>query len=558
MHNGAKAGRDTDGIGNYKRLIEGQWMNQAEIKRRQLQAVSMILTLLTLAVVARLTGFNGAAYTAAAVEALTVVWLIVGGNLADTLGRLIRVRISKGQHRNAAKLRRNTMIFQMAFGLAGSLIILAGADWIARTVFRLPYSTFILMVLSPTVCLRAISTVLLGYFQGEGIELPTAASGVLRQFFILGFSLLFGRMLGNYGDKVSRLLVQENFSSMYGGVGVGIAVSVAELFIVIILFLLYRGSRRSKDVMFQEGMRSTDSFVDSVRVLWFSRGWQWLTNLLLFLPIPLGLVFLQKSSAGYELMTEYGIYVAVYWVLCGIFAALVLMTLIPVYSRTVSCLRRDEQRFARTVFQSGVHIAVVHAVYIAVFLAVMAPQLARTFCDVQAETAQQMLRGGSVVVLLLTLVLYFGRFLNMTGGKILVLGSVGISDVVYVISATVLLNNGKTGILALIYAGILGLGVLCILLGAMSYRQLHTQPDWLQLILMPAVAAAVAGLICTLFGKILTPHLGDPVTLLVALVISCALYWTALLLLRNFREQELEAIPGGKLIRSLGQMLRVF
>ena len=533
-------------------------MNQAEIKRRQLQAVSMILTLLTLAVVARLTGFNGAAYTAAAVEALTMVWLIVGGNLSDTLGRLIRVRVSKTQHRNAAKLRQNVMIFQIAFGLAGSLVILTGADWIARTVFQLPYSTFILMVLSPTVCLRAISAVLLGYFQGEGTELPTVASSVLRQFLILGFSLLFGRMLGDYGDKVSKLLVQQNFTSMYGGVGVGIAVSVAELIIVFLLFLIYRGSRHSKDGMFQEGMRSTDSFVDSIRVLWSGRGWQWLTNFLLFLPIPLGFVFLQKRGANDELVSEYGIYVSVYWVLCGICVTLVLMTLIPVYSRTVTYLRRDEQRFARTVFQSGVHIGVVHAVYISVFLTVMAPQFARTFCALWEDTAKQMLRGGSFVVLLLVLVLYFGRFLCMIGGKILVLASVGISDVVYVISATVLLNTGKTGILSLVYAGILGLGVLCILLGAMSYRQLRTQPDWLQLVLIPAVAATVIGLLCTFLGRVITPHLGDPVTLLVTLVVSGALYWTALVLLRNFREQELEAIPGGKLIRSLGQMLRVF
>lgn len=533
-------------------------MNQAEIRRRQLQAVSMILTLLTLALVARLTGYNGAAYTVAAVEVLAVIWLVVGGNLSDTLGRLIRVRTSKGQHRNAARLRRNAMIFQMAFGLVGSLAILVGADWIAQSVFRLPYSTFILMVLSPTVFLRSISAVLLGYFQGDGAELPTAASGVLRQIFILGFSLLFGRVLGDYGEKVSRLLVEENFTSMYGGVGVGIAVSVAELFIVIFLFLIYRVSRRSKDRMLQEGMRSTDSFVDSIRVLWISRGWQWLTNVLLFLPVALGFVFLQKSSASDEPVVSYGVYTAVYWVLCGICTALVMITLIPVYSRTVACLRRDEQRFARTIFQSGVHIGVVHAVFISAFLAVMAPQLAQTFSSGQSEMARQMLQGGSFVVLLLALVLYFGRFLSITGGKILVLGSVGIADVVYVISSTVLLNTGKTGVLALVYAVLLGLGVLCILLGALAYRQLRIQPDWLQLILMPGVAAAVAGLICTFLGRVFTPHLGALVTLVVTLVVSYVLYWAALLLLRNFREQELEAIPGGKLIRALGQMLRVF
>lgn len=533
-------------------------MNQVEVRRKQLQAVSMILTLLTLAVVARLTGYNGAAYTVAAVEALTFVWIIVGGNLANTLGRLLRIRTSKGQHRNAARLRRNVLIFQMAFGLAGSLVLLIGADWIAQSVFRLQYSTFVLMVLSPAIFLRAISSVILGYFKGEGKELPTVISGVLRQIFILGFSLLFGRMLGDYGDKVSRLLVEENFKSMYGGVGVGIAISVAEIIIVVVLFLLYRGSRYFKGKKPQEGMRSTDSFVDSIRILWVSRGLQWLINLLLFLPIPLGFVFLQKRGLGDVLIEEYGVYMAVYWVLCGICTAFIILMLIPVNSRTAVCMRKDEQRFARTIFQSGIHVAVVHAVYAAVFLTVMAPQLARTFCADRAETAQRMLQGGSFVIVLLAVSLYFSRFLTMIGGKMLVLAATAIADVVYVVSVTVLLNTGRTGVLSLVYASIMGLGVLCILLGALSYRQLRARPDWLQLLLMPAVAAVVAGLICSLLGRVFTPHLGDAVTLVVALAVSFVFYWVGLLLLRNFREQELEVIPGGKLIRSLGQMLRVF
>lgn len=533
-------------------------MNQAEVRRKQLQAVSMILTLFTLAVVARLTGYNGAAYTVAAAEALAVVWLIVGGNLSDTLGRLLRMRNSKGQHRNAARLRKNVLIFQVAFGLAGSVALLAGADWIARSVFRLQYSTFILMVLSPTVFLRSVSAVLLGYFQGEGSEMPTAVSGILRQLFILGLSLLFGRMLGDYGDKVSNLLVEENFTSMYGGVGVGIAVSVAEVLVVIFLFLIYRVSRNARGRGKPEGMRVADSFVDSIHILWVGRGWLWLANFLLFLPVPLGFMFLQKSGASDELVTDYGIYVAMYWGVCGICTALILMILIPVYGRTVICLRKDEQRFARTVFQSGVHAGMIHAVYTSVFLSVMSPQLARLLCVDHAQTAQGMLQGGSFVIVLLTLSLYFGRFLSIVGAKLVVLGAVCIADIVYVLSSVVLINTGKIGALALVYAGFLGLGVLCILLGAVAYRQMRARPDWLQLLLMPAVAAVVTGLLCTLFSRVFTPHLGDLVTLVVTLVISCALYWVALLLLRNFREQELEAIPGGKLIRALGQMLRVF
>ena len=533
-------------------------MNQVEVRRRQLQAVSMILTLLTLAVVSRLTGYNGAAYTAAAVETLAMTWLIVSGSLSDTLGRLLRVRSSKGQHRNAARLRRNVLVFQMAFGLLGSLFLFFGAEWIAGSIFRLPYSTFILMVLSPTIFLRSISAVILGYFQGEGTELPTAVSGVVRQLFILGLSLLFGRMLGDYGEKVSRLLVQDNFTAMYGGVGVAMAVSVTEVFIVVFLFLLYRGSRRFKEKTPQEGMRSVDSFADSIQILWTGRGWQWLINLLLFLPVPLGLIFLLKSGLDDERVVEYGIYAAVYWVLCGIGTALVLMTLVPVCSRTIAFLRKDEQRFAKNTFQSGIHIGVVYAAFVSVFLTVMAPQLARTLCVEHEETARQMLQGGSFVILFLALAMYFGRFLSMTGGKMLLLGTVGISDVVYVVAATVLLNSGRAGVLSLIYAGILDLGVLCILLGALTFRQLRMQVDWLYLLLIPACAAFVTALICLLLGKVFTPHLGDLATLIVAFAVSLSLYWVVLLLLRNFRESELDTIPGGKLIRALGQMLRVF
>lgn len=533
-------------------------MNQVEVKSRQLQAVSMILTLLTFAVAAKLTGYNGAAYLAAALEAVTAVWIVVGGNLGDSLGRLLRVRNSRGQHKNADRLRRNAMIFQMVFGFAGSLLLLAGAGWITESVFRLRYSTFVLMVLSPVIFLRSVSTVLLGYFQGEGTQLPTAVSGILRQVFILGFSLLFGRLLGNYGEKVSRLLVQENFTSMYGGVGVGIAVSVSELFVVIFLYLIYRGSRRDREKYPQEGMRvAAVSFADSIRLLWSGRGLNWLTEFLLFLPIPLGFVFSQKRGQGDAAVSEYGIYAAMYWVLCGVCASLVIMLLLPVSARTAACLRKDEQRFARTAFQSGIHLGLVNALFASVFLTVMAPQLAGLFSPDMPDPARRLLQGGSFTVVLLVMIFYIGRLLIMTGGKLLVLGAVGISDVVYVIAVTVLLNTEKTGILSLVYAGIAGQAILLILLGAFCFRQLRIQPDWLQLILKPAGAAAGAGLLCALIAKLFTPHLGNGVTLLAALFVGGALYWIVLLLIRDFREQELDIIPGGKLIRSLGQLLHV-
>ena len=532
-------------------------MNQAEIKRRQIQAFSVILTFITLAVIARLIGYNGVTYTAAAVEFFAMLWLIVGGSLTEALGRLLRIRYSKGQKRNAARLKRNTAIFQMLFGLAGSVALLAGADWIAGNFLQMQYSTFILMVLSPAVLLRTISAVLLGCFQGDGLEFPTAAVGILRQIFILGFGVLFGRMLADYGSKVSMLLVQENFTSMYGGVGVAIAVSVSEVFIVAVLSLLYLWTRHAKESPRQDGMRAVDSFVDSIYILWTSRGMQWLTELLIFLPIPLGLLFFQKGTA-YDASVEYGIYLSGYWVLCGCLTALIMIPLLPVCARVMVLLRKDEQRFAKTVFQSGVHIGIVHAVFASMFIAVMAPQLGALLCPGQEQAVEQMIRGGSFVILFLALSTYLGRLLILLGSKMHVLGSAGIGIVVYVVMLAVLLNRENTGVLALVYAGLMGVGVFCLLLGALAYRQMRTRLDWLQVMVLPAGAAVVSGLVCFLLGRLFTPHLGALVTVIVALVVSFSLYWVILILLRGFRETELDVLPGGRLIRAVGQMLRVF
>lgn len=533
-------------------------MNQAEIKRRQAQAISTILALITLAVIARVIGYNGVTYTVAALEIYAFFYAAVSGGVSDALGKLLRLRNAKGQYKNAALMRRNIMLVQVVLGAAGTAVVLIAAEKIAGRIFRIQYSSVILMILAPAVLLRSVSTVLLGYSKGDGAELPAAAAGILRQVFTLGFSLMFCKMLGNYGSKVSHLLAQENFTSMYGGVGVAIAVTLTEIFVVIFLIMIYRAGRRSGSKMSQEGMRTTASFMDCIRAFCANRGAQTGIQLLTVLSVPLGLIFLQKAvGSSEETAVEYGVYAAGYSVVCGIFAALVMLLMIPVCGRAVVLLRKEEQRFAKAVFQGGVHIGVVHAGFLTVFVFTMAQQLAEAVCFEQADVAAKMFRGGSLLVLSIPLSLYFARILLLTGKKYLVMASLAAADVIYIVAVTVLLNTGKAGILALVYAGMAGSAVLCIVLGAFAYRQLRLKADWLQVLLIPVCVACVAGFIGMLLGKVFTPHLGNLITVLVCLVITGGLYWAGLLLLRNFSEQELEVIPGGRLIHAAGQMLRV-
>lgn len=533
-------------------------MNQAEVRRRQAQAVSTVLALITLMAAARLAGYNGAAYVAAAVEIYALVCIVVSGGVSNVLGRILRLRGAKGQYRNAAVMRRNALILQAAAGFLGTAVLFLWAEEIAVGLLKTQYSSAILMILAPAVLLRSLSSLLAGYSRGAGIELPVAAVEILRQVFIFAFSMIFSKMLGTYGGKVSRLLAHENFTSMYGGIGIAIAVTLSEALAALFLLLIYRISKRSERRNFQEGMRVTDSLFDSIRIISVNRGAQAGMLLLAVLSAPLGMMFWQKAGSSSDAAAlEYGLYLAGYGAVCGIAVGLVWLSLLPMCANTVNLLRKEESRFARNMFQSGVHVGVVQGAFWAVFAIVMSEQLGAVFGGEQAALAAKMFRDGGIIVLPLALSLYFARLLILTGKKYIVMGAAAAADLVYIVMVTVLLGTGKTGSLSLVYGGLMAGGILCILLGVFTYRVFRQRMDWLYVLAVPAGAAGVAGFTAMLLGKVLTPHLGNPVTVILCLAVAGALYWTGLLLFRNFREQELEVVPGGKLLIALGQLLRV-
>lgn len=531
-------------------------MNQAEVKRRQVQLLAVLLGLLALTVASRLTGYHGVTYVLAALEIYAVFDAVISGGVYEALGRLLRLRNTKGQYRNTAAMKKNAAVFQAALGLCGAVLLLTAAEKMMTAAFRIQYSSAILMLLAPALLLRAVSAVLQGYSRGEGSELPAAAAGILRLIFVIGFSMIFSKILGNYGSKVSMLLAQENFTAMYGGVGIAIAVTLAEFFVVLFLLLADKGTKRKNPPLAAEGMRTTDSFADSVRILCAGRGTGMALRLLLLLVLPLGLLFFGKSAGWSDAaMMEYGVFAAGYGLCCGVPVVLVVILLLSVCGKISVLLRREENRLAKQVFQSGVHLGIVHAAFWTVLIAVLAEPLAEVLCPNADETAAALLAGGSGLILFLVPGLFFARILLLLGKKLIVLVTAAVADVSYILSVTLLLNAGKAGILSLVYGGILAAGVLCFVLGIFSYRQLRLKPDWLHMLIFPAAAACVAGLVGMLLEKLFTPHLGSFVSALVCLILTGALYWAGLILLRNFREAELDNLPGGRLIGALGQLL---
>ena len=530
-------------------------MNQAEIKRRQIEELANIWTLITVFILGNRMAEGGITYMAAAISSCTLVGIAVSGSLADTLGKLLRSRRNKGQYKNILGMRRNALYFHSALGLMGVLVLLLFAGVIAEKIFRIPYSTFIIMALAPAVLLRTVTGVLQGYFQGEAAEVPRAVTSILRQIFLLGFGLLFGNILGSYGEKVSSLLKEPNYTPMYSCMGIALAVSLAEIFLIAFLTILFKSSRRSEKKLRQDGMYAGDSAWDCILSLCTGRWPQFLTEALLFLPLALGVVLFGRKAVEEPVrISQYDVYAGRYLVICGAVLFLISILVLPVTGRIFVHFRREEGRLARTAFQSGIHICLVHGIFLSVYVAVMAAQIAALLGGEDSELVKQMLQGGSAVIAFASLSVYFLRFLQVMGKKFFLLSAAGIANAVFVIT---FFAASKTGALSLVYGGVAGSLVLCVMLGVLSCRQLRMRMDWLNVLVLPLGAAGVSGLVCMLFGRLFS-SLGELPTILLTFIISGLLYWILLLVLRNMKEQELETFPGGRLIGMIGQKMHLY
>jgi len=532
-------------------------MRQIEIKKRQTKMLSYILGLIVLLVLSNILGDNGVAYIAIAVESFLLFWTFIGCTLSDTLGKLLRGRSSKGQYKNATKLRRSAFVFEVFLGLLGSVGLFVLSKPIAEGLLGVTYSVTIIRILAPVLFVRTMSELLLGFFQGEGTELPAVISYLARQVLIFVLSLLFANWFKAYGSKVSDLLRHDSFTSMYAGMGIALAIFITEVLILLFLFFVQQRSRRRERRSMREGMRTTDTFAGNIMILGGNMFREIVNVFLGILPVWIGVLFFRKSVLDIAVFNDYGLLVGKFLPISGAVVIAGCMLLLGNCYKTAGCVRREEQRFARGHFQGGLHMAVVYGGFLAVFTAILAPQIAGVIGKNNVQSVEEMLRYGSVSIPLMIIAFYFSELLQMLGNKFFVPGLLAIYNLIYIISL-VLMLNGNVGVMALIYAALIAGVVYVVGAGGLLFYRLRLGVDWLQGIAVPAAVASAVGLLIMVVAKGITPHMGNLLTIVLCLLFGNILYWIILMLLRNFREQELSFVPCGRLIQIIGKMFRVY
>ena len=162
---------------------------------------------------------------------------------------MVSARLAKKEYRNSVKIFRAAMFYATAAGMAGFCALWFGADYFAARVIKMPYSSYALKALAPTIWIMAYLGVLRGYFQGHSTMIPTAVSQIFEQIVNAVISIVAASVLFDVGVKSNLVYRDTEYSYAFGAAGGAIgtgAGALAALVFFLLLMAVYRPTMKKQ------------------------------------------------------------------------------------------------------------------------------------------------------------------------------------------------------------------------------------------------------------------------------------------------------------------------
>jgi stage V sporulation protein B len=171
----------------------------------------------------RILGAEGMGYFNSAYEMYTLFFVISTAGIPVAISIMISKSIAAGRLKNAEKTYRLSLWLLLLVGTVGSLVMVFGANAIARSI-KSPGAALSLTFVAPTVLFISISGAVRGYFQGCRNMVPTAVSQVAESLGKLVLGLAFAYVACSRGLSTEKVAA---FAIL--GLTVGTAISTLYL-----------------------------------------------------------------------------------------------------------------------------------------------------------------------------------------------------------------------------------------------------------------------------------------------------------------------------------------
>lgn len=487
---------------------------------------------------------DGIAVYNAAYTIYNVLFMVATAGLPVAISKMISESIATenfAETRKIFKIARNLLV---TVGLTGTLILFFGANFFADAI-DMPSAAPAMMALSPALFFVAVMSVYRGTFQGMSNMVPTAVS----EFIEAMGKLVIGLMLAYF------MLPMGKDSAATGAIlGVSTGACLGALF----LLLSYIGIRKELKNKATESKGNVNS---SKAIL--------IKLLKLAVPITIGsavftlaslidlaMISNQLAALGFDEATRksmYGYYSGYAVTMFNLPPTIITALSISIMPAITSAIVAKKRTLARTTTETAVRITLLFALPCAVGMSVLsAPILQFAFDDINAAGMLSVLSYGIIFV---SLVMVTNAIIQALGKVWMPVINMLIGGAVKVIVNFILVGNIDININGAPYGTVLCYVTTALLNLIVIHKSM--KPNYtLSFILKTAISSAVMGVLAYFVFDTTYQALGSTISLILSIGVGVISYLVMLIILRALKKEDVEAMPGSKIImRLMGRFL---
>lgn len=506
-------------------------------------------------------GDKGNGYYSSAYEFYAIMLMISCYSLPLAVSKVVSAKMMKRQYKNVERVFKCAMAFAICTGGLMFLLCELLGDFLAAKVVLEPMSAVALKVLGPAILMVSVMGVLRGYFQGLGTMMPTAISQILEQVFVLIGSVAGAYFLFGYGEKVGKILHNEDYAPAYGAAGASIGPvlgSFIGLLFLLFVLVLYRSQTKRK--LSQANVGKVDDYGQIFRLI-----------LLTVLPVLLSSTVYNLSNfidiriyndvmiqKGLEDVKSYnlGVYSGKYRVLVNVPIALANAMCSSIVPILTGLMVREEYSQVKAKINQAMRFTMIIAIPSAVGLTVLARPIVSMLFKGEIDMAVELLHIGSISVVFYSMSTLTNGILQGINRIKVPVRNAAIALVIHVVFLYATLQIGW-GVNALVYANILFAVLVCVF-NALSIRTaIKYKQEYIKTFIIPTIASVIMGVLVGVFSMFMSKIIGNIFTVLIGIVIAVIVYLVSLILLKGIDENDLNSMPGGRKVLIIVKKLKL-
>lgn len=531
-------------------LVQGSILAIASI-------VSRIIGLLYRVPLEAIIGDVGNDYYSCAFEIYSMLLLISSYSLPLAVSKMVSARMALGEKRNAHRVFKCALGVAIVTGTVACLIVYFGAEFLTDKVFQTPMSFFALRVLAPTLIVVAVLGVIRGFFQGLGTMMPSAVSQILEQIVNAVVSVVAAFILFGYGMRIGGVLGQaDSYAAAYGAaggtLGTGVGAFVGLIF-VIFIFIIYRPNlKRGERREVKLGRTKKESYSSIFRIL-----------VLTIVPVLLSTTIYNLSSiidqgifknimvasgdyTAFQISEMWGIFTGKYKVLINVpisIASAMAASCVP--SLAAAYANRDKKEM-RSKISSAMHFVMVIAFPCMVGYIVLASPIMQLLFGDARPMPQYMMQLGAVSIVFYSISTLSNGILQGINRLIIPVRNAIIALIAHIVFLVLLIKVFDLHIYAVVIATAFFALLMCVLNGVAVQKYSRYRLNVMKTFVKPAIASVIMGVI--VWGIY---HVGmkilavNAIWTIIGIIIGICVYGVAILVLRDFTEEELKSFPKG-------------